>query len=198
MSYEVKNAYTKGKTLCMKNYEDWYEEAKLLYDKGSWGHAYALLFSGLEALTQAYCCRLVELEIWDPDKKEFLGVFNENKDGHYKRMKILHDFILSTNNIEIMLKHTGNLHILYEKIEKKEAKRHQNKIGHSLGDFRDYLMGIRNHGIYVDYNKETHEFSSPFDIRQEDVDEFLRVSSIPTQVIKDMIESEILTRTDYL
>ena len=79
------------------------DEARILDQKGSRGHAYALTFAGLESLTQAYCCMLVERKVWKPDSKEIKEVFNKTNKGHEKRMKILHDFILSENNIQIIL-----------------------------------------------------------------------------------------------
>ena len=125
MTLDAINEFRKGKELCLKNFETWIEEARILDQKGSWGHAYALMFAGLESLTQAYCCMLVERKVWKPDSKEIKEVFNKTNKGHEKRMKILHDFILSENNIQVILKHTGRLQALFDNYKEKDVKKYQ-------------------------------------------------------------------------
>lgn len=190
MTLDAINEFGKGKELCLKNFETWIDEARILYKKGSWGHAYALTFAGLESLTQAYCCMLVERKVWKPNSKEIKEVFNKTNKGHEKRMKILHDFILSENNIQIILKHTGQLQALFDNYKEKDVEKYQKEVGDSLGKFRKYLMTKRNLGIYVDYDKDTYEFTSPFDVKQKDINELMEMTWLPIQVMKMMIENE--------
>lgn len=194
MTSELINAFRKGKQLCMKNFEAWIDEAGILNKKDSFGHTYALIFAGLESLTQAYCCMLVERNHWKPDSKEIKEVFNKTNKGHEKRMKILHDFILSENNIQVILKHTGQLQALFNNYNEKDIEKYQKEVADSLGKFRKYLMKKRNLGIYVDYDEDTYEFTSPFDVKQKDVNELMEMTWLPIRVMKMMIENEPYTK----
>jgi len=194
MTQDAVDKFRKGKELCLKNFEMWIDEARILDQKGSWGHAFALTFAGLESLVQAYCCMYVERGIWEPDSKEIKEVFNKTNKGHKKRMKILHDFILSENNIQTILKHTDQFHVLLRNFTEKDVAKYQKEIADSLGKFRKYLMKKRNLGMYVDYNEDTYEFKSPFHITKKDIDELMELTILPVRIMRMMIENEAYTK----
>ena len=197
MTSDVINSFRNGKQLCIRNFETWIDEARILDQKGSWGHAYALMFAGIEALTQAYCCMLVERGFWKPYSKEIRGVFNKTNKGHKKRMKILHDFILSENNIQIILKHTGQLKALFNNYKEKDFDKYQKEVADSLGKFRKFIMEKRNIGMYVDYNEDTYEFTSPFTITEKDIGELMELTKLPVQIMRMMIENELLVKMGF-
>ena len=67
-------------------------------------------------------------------------------------------------------------------------------MGDSLGKFRKFLMGKRNLGMYVNYNEDTYEFTSPFTITKKDIGELMELTKLPVQVMRMMIENELLVK----
>ena len=152
--------FSRGVLLCMDNAEKWMEEADLLAQKGSYGHATALLIHGIEALSQAWICFSVARGTAKYDEPHVMDYF--------KRHDIKLDFFIANllmfeTQEEFYRNHFTeedfwNLNILpllnfYER-KQEEIKEKRKK-------YPKELMEKRNQGIYVDFDYKKQAFYSP-------------------------------------
>lgn len=174
--------FRRGLKLCLSNHDLWVKEAKELYDKGSYGHAYVLLFNAIEALVQSYFCWLVLIGAKKPDDKEFIKVFYE----HDIKLDVILEFILTSVDYKKYLENKYGL-VWTKEYSERDLKRDIKRLQDAKGRFRKEKLDLRKHGTYVVYDDKNKIFFSPEDIEREKVATFLGEASIAHNVIKHLI-----------
>lgn len=174
--------FKKGLKLCLDNHDLWVNESKILYDKGNYGHAYALLIHGAEALIQAFFCWQVLIRAKKPNDKDVIQVFRE----HEPKLESLFGFILAEVNKQHYLEHK-NEYEWNKSYTEEELEEEFEKIKKAAKKYSNEKRIMRNRGIYVDYDPKNLKFSSPSDIKQEEVEYLLGDMFIAQRIIKGLI-----------
>lgn len=176
-----KEEFQKGMELCLENYYSWINEADLLYNRGSYGHAYALYFHGMESLVQFFYCWMVASGIITIENKEFNEVFRIHS--------IKLDFVYS---LMVFIKTKALIDFNYEGIRDKIYT--EKEIEKELEVYEDYnkkyrknMMKSRNEGIYVNY--ENGDFNSPLEIKKRIVDDFKKEIEILDHVVINLVKN---------
>ena len=167
------------------------EEADLLAQRGSYGHATALLIHGIEALAQAWTCFA------------FARGSMKFDESHVKDYFKLHDIKLDFFVANLLMLETGkefylkhfrkedmwNLNILpmlnyYESIK--------DMINEKREKYPKELMKKRNRGIYVDFDYQNSKFLAPQDIDEADYLKIKNESDMFWTVIVTLINNPLI------
>ena len=153
--------FKNGYELCLKNAEIWLNEGNTLWEKGSYGHACALYFHGLEGLIHAWFTWLVYIGALEPDNKDFLDSFKHHdtklrsfwgifigRQIEWEKITVEPDFLETEET--------------WEKLE-QELKAYNETISSLTRE----MMTLRNRAIYVNYSKDKM-FESPLEITKDD------------------------------
>lgn len=157
-------------------------ESKILYDKENYGHAYALLIHGAEALIQAYFCWQVLIGAKKPHDRDVIQVFRD----HDPKLESLFGFVLAEVNKQHYLEHK-NQYEWNKSYTEKELEEEIEKIKKAAKKYIKEKRKMRNKGIYVNYDPKKVKFSSPSDIREEEVINLLSEMFIAQRIIKGLI-----------
>ena len=160
--------FQKGIKLCLENADLWFNESKLLYEQGSYGHSIALLIHGEEALVQALYCWYVSVGVHKPKDKIVLEVFK----SHPVKLAMIHGSLVAMISAYVEDRKT-----FFEKIDWAFA----------IEEFPKKVMELRNRGIYVNYDSNEIKFTSPNTLTKEDVDALRKIIDIVEIVIKDIL-----------
>ena len=152
MEFSTENL-EKGVKLCLKNARRLIEDANLLIDNGSFGHALFFLITSIEEVSKAFMYTSSRLE--SQKIEELKEVYRHD----IKCMYYL-SFIL------------GQLILIYGKTrEKYEGKPLDIDdffiLGEDLTSSLEEMLALREWSLYVDF--EDGEWFSPFDIKHKDV-----------------------------
>lgn len=134
--------FQKGTKLCLENAELWFNESKLLYEQGSYGHSIALLIHGEEALVQALYCWYVSVGVHKPKDKIVLEIFK----SHPIKLVMIHGSLVG-----IISAYVKDRKTFFEKLDLSSA----------IEEFPKKVMELRNRGIYVHYDSKIIKFTSP-------------------------------------
>ena len=173
-SKKMRNQFINGMFLCLDNAEKWEKEAFQIADTGSYGHASAMIIHAIEAISQAYLCYLTARNWMKPTDDEFKKVFLQ----HGIKLEILLNYIVISQLYETRLpevsKNRGPIEF-WEEISAQdlfldEIDAEANK---KKDQFIKDIMTKRNAGIYVDYDFDKGEFTSPEGVEKKTYSEIL-------------------------
>jgi len=162
-----RSEFSRGTLICIENAEKWMKEAEILAEKGSYGHASALLIHGIEALAQAWICFTLARGSSSMDEKSVKDFFRKHdvKLDFFVANILIHDvgkeFLLNHFKKEDMVKF--NILPLINYFDSVK-----DMVDNKRKNYPKELMEKRNCGIYVDYDYENEKFLSPQDISKEE------------------------------
>jgi len=165
---KYQNIFIEGMMISFENADKWMQEAELLYKLESYGHACAIIVHAIEALAQAIYCYGVLRGVVDEQSKEFKDVFFK----HGRKISVLTNVLATDKIVRTRLPELSNgkspfefiLELGKNNIFLREVENLVNKNRET--HFRD-IMELRNNGIYVNFDQDTREFSSPNNISKE-------------------------------
>ena len=147
-----------GVDLCLKNAKKLIEDAELLFEHESYGHATSFVYLGLEELAKAL--GYSGAYFFDEEFEEVKDVFR----SHKTKMALFTGGILATTGtIDRTFKRYAK-----EKTLSKEDKKFATDLEPLLKKILQEANELKKAGFYVDYNYKNEEWCSPFDIKRED------------------------------
>jgi len=173
-SKKTGNQFIKGMLMCIENAEIWEKEASQIADLESYGHATAMIIHAIEAISQAYLCYITARNWMKPTGSDFKKVFTQ----HGIKIEILLNYSIISQLYETKLpeisknrgpyefwEELGNQNLFLEEIDAESAMKRD--------AFINDIMAKRNSGIYVDYNFNKNEFTSPESVNKQVYSEVL-------------------------
>jgi AbiV family abortive infection protein len=152
----------KGGDLCFMNASSLIEDAKILVEHGSYGHARFLALSAIEEIYKAYMYALNRIEVWDSAELAHDTIHHEPKFAL---------FVLSLL-VDALRKKIESGHI---EIKKPLDIEDFAKMGEDLDSaIKDISRSMREESLYVDYQKGS--WLSPFDVHREDTESLIEIA----------------------
>jgi len=152
----------KGVELCFKNASSLIEDAKILIEHGSYGHARFLSLSAIEEIYKAYMYALNRIEVWDSAELAHDTIHHEPKFAL---------FVLSLL-ADALRKKIESGHI---EIKKPLDIEDFAKMGEDLDSaIKDVSKSMREESLYVDY--QNGSWLSPFDVHREDTESLIEIA----------------------
>ena len=113
--------FMEAKDQCFKNADQWLNDAKLLMDKGSFGHANALFRFAREEIAKAFVCWLAAEELFPKDAKVIQSMFtkhirkNEVINAIYQSISLDLEFLKKWEEMEVFERYgTRSCHLMEE------------------------------------------------------------------------------------
>lgn len=183
--------FSKGVLLCLDNAEKWIEEADMLAQKGSYGHATALLVHGIEALAQAWICFTVARGSTNYDDKSVINYFKRHdvKLDFFTANLIIFETLKEFYSEHFTEKDFWNLNMLplFNFLDgKKEAADEKSE------SYPKELMEIRNQGIYIDFNFDDLEFHTPKEITEKEYSKLKAECEVMWTIIFTLINNPLV------
>lgn len=183
-----KKLFLDGIFTCLKNADAWIDEARILKEKDSYGHACALLVHGLEAISQAFFCYMIARDMISIDGPEFKKAFSEHR---IKLETVLTSFITSeimNEELPKIAQGRGPIEFWTELIDRGFfLKKITNEIEKVKLDYTKKIMNIRNKGIYVSYNYKNSVFTSPLEVNCTEYVDLKKQVDFYYELMLDMI-----------
>jgi AbiV family abortive infection protein len=158
--------FAKGVELCLNNATSLLEDAQLLANKGSYGHALFLVISAIEETSKAFIWSGGRIEIWK-DKELYEDLVCHHQKYRLFVIMVFADAFASGVNRQIQTK------------EKKKPKPLQledlEELVRDLDNTVKEIWKSRLRGLYVDYQQGKWVSSS--DIQREEVKELLQYAT---------------------
>jgi AbiV family abortive infection protein len=158
--------FAKGVELCLNNATSLLEDAQLLANKGSYGHAVFLVISAIEETSKAFICSGGRIEIWK-DKELHDDLISHRQKYSLFVIMVLADAFERGFSRQIQTK------------EKKKPKPVQledlEELGRDLNNTIEELWKSRLKSLYVDHQQG--KWLSPSDIKREEVEELLQYAA---------------------
>ena len=177
--------YEKGVELCFNNVASLLEDANLLLDKGSYGHALLFAISAIEETSKAFMYSCGRVEIWKG--KELDDVFK-----HMPKYWLFVSIILADSFT----------HGFNKAVQTKEYKITKplklDDLEELIRDFESTVSEIwksRLHSLYVDYQQG--KWLSPCDIEQEEVEDLLQYANKYKKIMEPLCSNIIGAPLDH-
>lgn len=172
--------YSKAAKLSLENAEQWIEDAKLLMEHSSFGHASALLRFALEETAKAYICWFTSEGIWPLENKPIKDVFQ------YHRAK--NQVILGLLSYVIWLsKRNFSLKRAIEEMPEPSDE----EILEAYEEFEVMVTGaekMRQRAIYVNVNLEKKKVAAPPSIEEKEPDNLLKLAEYFVRIVRHYME----------
>jgi AbiV family abortive infection protein len=147
------------KDQCFKNAEQWINDARLLLDRESFGHANALFRFAREEIAKAFMCWLVVEELLPTNAKVIQNMFTK----HVRKNEVINAIYQSISlDLEFL-----------EKWEEKDVfERYGTRSCHLMEEYRESA-------IYVDIDKDEQKVKTPLTIdKTETLSLYQRVEAV--------------------
>jgi len=169
--------YSKATKLSLENAEQWLEDAKLLLEHGSYGHASALIRLAVEEAVKAHICWFTSEKIWPIENKIVRDVFR------YHRVK--NEFFLSFLSGMMARARFHSWKRLMESIPKLSQK----EISEGFKKFEKMIAStdeMRHRTMYV--NLKGREAVTPQEIGEEEPKNILTVAEFFLKIVRNVAE----------
>lgn len=165
----------------LENAERWINDAKLLIDNSSFGHANALLRYACEELSKAFACWAISERIYPVESKISRNVFR----SHKVKNRLLVGFTI-----------TAKLLIMYSKAKKSTLDYDEEPSINDFGEFAEWLNELilalekgRQKAIYVDIDFNEKKVMTPLSMSEKKTMNILRGTEIYLKMVKHFIEN---------
>jgi len=175
--FDQLSLYSRAAKLSLENAEQWIEDAKLLLEHGSFGHASALIRLAVEEAVKALTCWFTSEKIWPIENKIVRDVFRHHR--------VKNEFFLSFLAGWMAKVRFHSWKRLMESIPKLSQK----EISEDLKRFEKLMVStdeMRQRAMYV--NLKEKEVETPLEIGEEEPKNIITVAEFFIKTVRNIAE----------